>query len=325
MTVWELKYVLLVVIRAFVVFLLSLDNNAIPENFSRDDIIVEDRRHLIFGIDAQISVLRRASRWYVDGTFKCMRLPFVMLLTIHVFVKRADCSKQVPLLFALMTGRKARDYVAVFESIKNAIVGQCAVEGMVLDYERGLWKAAKDVFPAIELRGCAFHWGQAIWRTVQRLGLATQYSQDRRTHAFIRKVLSLPFLPKEHIRPTFECMKDYTSSEAVLPFICILELNFSPPGWHRRLNMKTGAAPPFYVLLQVLHLEAKDVEEQIHLVSELSLRRIQRKSTRSMQSRLFSAWDAYTAGDISTSGLLKKVSVIYGHRVLRTEKVEDED
>ncbi|WAR23356.1 hypothetical protein MAR_037025 [Mya arenaria] len=27
-----------------------------------------------------------------------------------------------------------------------------------------------------------------------------------------------------------------------------------------------------------------------------------------MQSRLLSAWDAYTAGGISTSGLLKKVS-----------------
>ncbi|WAR07137.1 hypothetical protein MAR_017095 [Mya arenaria] len=95
--------------------------------------------------------------------------------------------------------------------------------------------------------------------------------------------------------------------------------------WHRSLNMKTGAAPPFYVLLQILHREAKDVEEQIHLVSELSLRRIQRKSTRSMQWRLFSAWDAYTASDISISGLLKKVSVIYGHRVLRTEEVEDDD
>ncbi|WAR31255.1 hypothetical protein MAR_033797, partial [Mya arenaria] len=175
-------------------------------------------------------------------------------------------------------------------SIKNAIVGQCAVEGMVLDYERGLWKAAKEVFPVIKLRGCAFHWGQAIWRTVQRLGLATQYSQDRGTHAFIRKVLSLPFLHQEHIRPTFECMKDYTSSEAVLPLLEYLDQQwFNSPcwtveewcvfgqavrtnndveGWHRPLNRKTGAAPPSFVLLQILHRKAKDVEEQIHLSPE---------------------------------------------------------
>ena len=45
---------------------------------------------------------------------------------------------------------------------------------------------------------------------------------------------------------------------------------FSPSGWHRQLNIKIGAAPPFYVLLQILHREANDVEKQIHLVSELS-------------------------------------------------------
>jgi len=38
-----------------------------------------------------------------------------MLLTIHAFVRRGDCSKQVPLVYALMTGRKTRDYVAMFE------------------------------------------------------------------------------------------------------------------------------------------------------------------------------------------------------------------
>ncbi|WAR17490.1 hypothetical protein MAR_032084 [Mya arenaria] len=150
-------------------------------------------------------------------------------------------------------------------SIKNAIVGQCAVEGMVLDYERGLWKAAKDVFPAIELRGCSFHWGQAFWRTVQineRVASSTEH-------------------------------EDGSGATLLRP----------PPNPTSR---------------------GQGCGKQIHLVSELSLRRIQQKSTRSMQSGLFSAWDAYTAGDISTSGLLKKVSVIYGHRVLRTEEVEDE-
>ncbi|XP_052790096.1 uncharacterized protein LOC128224323 [Mya arenaria] len=106
-------------------------------------------------------------------------------------------------------------------------------------------------------------------------------------------------------------MKDYTSSEAVLPLLEYLDQQwFNSPcwtveewcvfgqavrtnndveGWHRPLNRKTGAAPPSFVLLQILHRKAKDVEEQIHLVSELSLRRIQRRSTRSMQSRLFNA------------------------------------
>lgn len=90
----------------------------------------------------------------------------MMLLTIHAFVKRADCSKQVPLVFALMTGRKTRDYVAVFQSVNRFLAG-CAVQGMVVDYEKALWKALRHVFPQVSLSGCVFHWSQAVWSHVQ--------------------------------------------------------------------------------------------------------------------------------------------------------------
>ncbi|WAR16480.1 hypothetical protein MAR_031074 [Mya arenaria] len=36
-------------------------------------------------------------------------------------------------------------------------------------------------------------------------------------------------------------------------------------------------------------------------------------------------WDSYSSGDLSTSGLLKKVSVIFGHRVFRTSDEDEED
>ena len=67
------------------------------------------------------------------------------------------------------------------------------------------------------------------------------------------------------------------------------------------------------------------LSKQIHLVSELCLRRIQIRSTRSLQSRLFVAWDAYSAGDLTTSGLLKKVTVVYGHRNRRAGQQYEED
>ena len=44
-----------------------------------------------------------------------------------------------------------------------------------------------------------------------------------------------------------------------------------------------------------------------------------------MQFRLLSAWDAYATGDLTTSGLVKKVSIIYDHRVHREEQQEEED
>ena len=105
-----------------------------------------------------------------------------MLLTIHAFVKRGECCKQVPLVFVLITGKKTADYVAVFESVRQ-MIPNCKLKGFVIDYEKALWRATRIVFEDINIRGCAFHWGQAIWRHIENFGLATQYHKGEQKHS----------------------------------------------------------------------------------------------------------------------------------------------
>ena len=59
----------------------------------------------------------------------------------------------------------------VFQHIISCLPRRAAVQYLVADFEKAAWNAARSVFPGIGIRGCNFHWEQAVWRKAQELGL----------------------------------------------------------------------------------------------------------------------------------------------------------
>ncbi|XP_060560917.1 uncharacterized protein LOC132720740 [Ruditapes philippinarum] len=150
----------------------------------------------------QLQILKQATRWFIDGTFKLVKRPFYQLMSIHAFVRKDDSAKQVPLVYVLMSRRSKEDYVAVLTSLPR-ILGQPQVQWFMLDFEAAAWQAIRHVFPSCVLKGCVFHWNQRLYRKIQAEGLATSYQDKQDKHEFLRKVMSLPFLPSEQIPPAF--------------------------------------------------------------------------------------------------------------------------
>lgn len=309
----------------------------IPNEFLQKDIILDDARHLVFATADQLALLKKARTWYLDATFRVVRAPFQQLFGVHAFVKGSEGNvKQVPLAFILMSGKRKRDYRKVLNSIL-AIIQECKVEKIVMDFEMALWSVVRKLFPVAKLQGCAFHWNQAVWRKIQALGLAVPYLNHRPTQDYLKQLMALPFLPHEHITSTFDHLesrlpagpiKDLTtymretwisgfwSPSEWTVFGQSIRTNNDVEGYHRRLNGSAGFSHiPFYVLVPLLFKEAKNVQVQVRLVKDGKLARCQRRKYRSLQGRIFSLWNKYEQHDLTTDQLLKACSRLSGPSV----------
>ena len=45
------------------------------------------------------------------------------------------------------------------------------VKTLVANFEAGIWQGLGDVFDEPDIKGCAFHFAQALWRKAQECGL----------------------------------------------------------------------------------------------------------------------------------------------------------
>lgn len=164
-----------------------------------------------------------------------------------------------------------------------------------------------------------------------------QFDYHRRDDVFkfCRNMMALPLLPVNHIAPAFNQLAARTQDPTLQSLVryvrktwisnsvyniaawCVFNqptrTNNDVEGWHRRMNKKANdEKPPFYVLIPLLHKEAKLLPIQMKLVSEGKLTRYQRTVARTNQAILFNIWEQYSAGSISTTRLLNQCGRVNG-------------
>ena len=49
-------------------------------------------------------------------------------------------------------------------------------------YFSAAWQGIRQVFPGVAVKGCAFHWSQAVWSHVQEYGLVTTKRETECLH-----------------------------------------------------------------------------------------------------------------------------------------------
>ena len=150
--------------------------------------------------------------------------------------------------------------------------------------------------------------------------------------------MALPFLPEDQISRAFRKLKRKAATRPLQEFAEYVENTWItsttwPPaswsvnlqavrtnndveGWHYGLNRRAQGKSqlPLYMLIMLLHEESRLTSLQIRLVSERKLCRIQRKTYRQLQSKIFTLWDLYENGEKSVEQLLRACSHLYGPR-----------
>ena len=171
-------------------------------------------RFQIYSTLENLKLMSRFKHWTLDGTFRCTPTIFYQFYTIHVIIRPNTLARKrmcsVPLVYCLLTNKKYETYKRVFEVIKN----HCSEnpESIMTDFEMAAINAVKDVFVGVHHFGCYFHLGQALWRRVQKEGLAQLYSDNLTVKKSIKALQALAFVPLDDIA---KCFYDLSLDEVI--------------------------------------------------------------------------------------------------------------
>lgn len=59
----------------------------------------------------------------------------------------------------------------VLEAILSLLGKEMRLNSVVVDYEKSMWAALRLVLPEVDIKGCLFHFNQALYQKVQEIGL----------------------------------------------------------------------------------------------------------------------------------------------------------
>ena len=148
--------------------------------------------------------------------------------------------------------------------------------------------------------------------------------------------MALPFLPCGEIEPMFLQLQAQATTATLKRFMQYISTTWIysstwPPSswsvylkairtnndverWHNSLNRRASGRSQmaFYMLINLLHREARLTALHARLVSEKKLKRIQRRKYRKLQARVFTYWQEYRNKEKSEAKLLKACANLNG-------------
>lgn len=286
-----------------------------------------DDRLLIFGTQQNLRYLCEAETVFMDGTFQISPEMFLQLYTLHVM----RMGTMVPLCFCLLHAKNSTTYRRMFQLIQTA----CRRYGLefqpsvfAIDFENSVITTISQLFPQARIRGCLFHFTRAIWRRVQSLGLTTLYQEDQGINKLVRRSMSLPLVPTQHVDDVWieamnevdneiqgvSAFKDYItttwvdSTAARYPVeiwnqfdnLHGVRTTNHLESWHNKIKRSiTRSHPNIFRVIQIFKEQQRETEQTIQLLQAGGSCQLQRRKYRVVTERLVRLKTRLENGDIT--------------------------
>jgi MULE transposase domain len=233
-----------------------------------------DGKLVVFCADTELHTLHNSPYIVCDGTFEMAPNSAYQLYTMHGF--KSD--EGMPLLWALLPNKAKSTYVEMLECVRLAMINKFGDVGgprtFLVDFEMAAIDAIATVFPAATVKGCTFHFRQALMRHVADEGLRAAYSADGSPEVrdWIRRIMGMTLLPvvfipraweKLRFPPTIADADLFSRMQAFSSYVdrTWMTGSFSPQlwshfdnvgprttnlaeGWHNQLNHSFGMPHP---------------------------------------------------------------------------------
>ena len=229
---------------------------------------------LVFCADTELTVMHNSEYLVCDGTFEMVPDSSYQLYTIHGYFN----GEGMALAWALLPNKTTDTYVEMFTALRDALVVKFGHIGKVAyfltDFEQAAINSIQTVFHDTVVKGCSFHFRQAVIRRVNQEGLQRSYNTggDPAIRGWIREILALPLLPPFAIPYAWQRLRsppqntDLATNLMLLSFTAYFDNtwmlgNFPPSlwnhydhngprttnlaeGWHNSLNSSLGVSHP---------------------------------------------------------------------------------
>jgi hypothetical protein len=188
----------------------------------------QEGRLLVFCADTELESIYYSHFLICDGTFEMSPDSAYQLYTIHGYVEGDEGKEGMPLLWALLPNKSKQTYVELFQALHRALTvkyGDAGDHVFLTDFERAAIMAIEETFKCT-VKGCTFHFRQAILRHVQNEGLRFAYygNSHPTVRKWIRKIMAMSLLPA-----------------FVVPMIWNGVLKTPPPTGQPEVDLKTAA------------------------------------------------------------------------------------